>query len=160
MLRIPLGKLCYEFNRLDAPLERVEAGTRLVVESEDAFSGQIRSDTDRRDKAAMPYSNPTTGPVFVEAAEKGDALAVTIHSIRPTRGECYTRTSDPKMLAEWLGTDCPHGTHVCAITEAGIHWSDTVAIPYRPMLGCIGTAPDGGVPTTNPAGRTGGIWTS
>jgi acetamidase/formamidase len=60
------------------------------------------------------------------------------------------------MLAEWLGTECPHGTHVCAIRDGLIHWSDTVTIPYQPMLGCIGTAPDWGVPTTIPAGIHGG----
>ena len=73
MSRIPLGRLCYEFNRFDAPRLVVEPGARLVVESEDAFSGQIRSENDRRDKAAMPYSNPTTGPIYVTGAEKGDA---------------------------------------------------------------------------------------
>jgi acetamidase/formamidase len=31
-----------------------------------------------------------------------------------------------------------------------------VTIPYTPMLGCIGTAPDTGVPTTMPAGVHGG----
>lgn len=156
MERIPLERLCYEFNRHDAPRARVEPGTRLAVESQDAFSGQIRTEADRRDKAKMPYSNPTTGPVYVNGAEKGDALAVTIHSIRPLLGECYTRTSDPRMLAEWLGTECPHGTHVCRIDGGVVHWSETVKIPYRPMLGCIGTAPDWGVPTTNPAGPHGG----
>lgn len=156
MLRIPLGSLCYEFNRHEAPRARVASGERLIVESQDAFSGQIRTENDRRDKVAMPYSNPTTGPIFVEGAEKGDTLAVTIHAIRPTMGKCFTRTSDPRMLAEWLGTDCPHGTHVCEIRDGLIHWSDTVQIPYRPMLGCIGVAPDWGVPTTNPPGPHGG----
>jgi acetamidase/formamidase len=37
-----------------------------------------------------------------------------------------------------------------------IHWSDRIAIPYAPMLGCVGTSPDWGVPTTLPAGPHGG----
>jgi len=156
MLRIPLANLCYEFNRHEAPRARVASGTRLIVESQDAFSGQIRTEADRRNKATIPYSNPTTGPIYVEGAERGDTLAVTIHDIRPTLSQCFTRTSDPRQLAEWLGTDCPHGTHVCAISDGVIHWSETVKIPYQPMLGCIGTAPDWGVPTTNPAGPHGG----
>jgi acetamidase/formamidase len=81
---------------------------------------------------------------------------VTIHEIKPSIGQCATRTSDPKQLAEWLGTECPHGTHVCAIKDGKIYWSDELTIPYQPMLGCIGTAPDGGVPTTFPAGPHGG----
>ena len=44
---------------------RVGPGERIVVETEDAFSGQIRTNRDRRDKATMPYSNPQTGPIAV-----------------------------------------------------------------------------------------------
>jgi acetamidase/formamidase len=128
----------------------------VLVETEDAFSGQIRSNDDRRDKTKRPYGNPQTGPIWVEGAEPGDTLAVHIQEIKPSLGQCATRTSDPKQLAEWLGTDCPHGTHVCQIRDGFIHWSDSVRIPYRPMLGCIGTAPDTGVPTTMPAGPHGG----
>jgi acetamidase/formamidase len=156
MEHVLLGRLCYEFNRHDEPRLHVDPGARIRVESQDAFSGQIRTEADVRNKATMPYSNPTTGPIFINGAEKGDSLAVTIHSIRPTLGQCFTRTSDPKMLAEWLGTDCPPGTHVCEIADGFIHWSAHAKIPYRPMLGCIGTAPDWGVPTNNPAGPHGG----
>lgn len=156
MKKLPLGRLRYEFSRHHEPILSILPGERLSVESEDAFSGQIRTEADRRDKVAMPYSNPVNGPIHVEGAAPGDTLAVTIHSIQPRLGKCFTRTSDPKALTEWLGGDCPHGTHVCEISEGVIHWSNTVEIPYTPMLGCIGTAPAWGVPTTNPAGPHGG----
>ena len=156
MTHLPVGKLCYEFDRKEAPRVRIAAGTRLIVDSEDAFSGQIRTEDDRRDKSKVPYSNPMNGPIYVEGAEPGDSLAVTIHGIEPTIGKCFTRTGDPRQLSEWLGTDCPHGTHVCEISGGVIHWSDTIKIPYSPMLGCIGTTPDWGVPSTGPAGLHGG----
>lgn len=154
--RIGLGPLCYEFSRQTPPRLAIEPGSRVLVETEDAFSGQIRSDQDRRDKTKVPYSNPLTGPIYINGAEPGDALSVRIETIRPTIAQCATRTSDPKQLCEWLGDDCPHGTHVCAIRDGKIHWSDSLAMPYRPMLGCIGTAPDWGTPTTLPAGPHGG----
>ncbi len=156
MKRLSAHPLSYEFSRHHEPRLRMTPGETIVVESEDALSGQIRNDTDRRDKVTMPYSNPLAGPIFVEGAEPGDAIAVKIGEIRPTLGQCATRTADPKQLCEWLGTDCPHGTHVCPIRDGLVHWSDAVAIPYAPMLGCIGTAPDWGVPTTLPAGPHGG----
>jgi amidase len=156
MQRLPIGPLYYEFSRHNEPRLKIQPGETIVVESEDAFSGQIRTNDDRRDKSKQPYGNPQTGPIWIEGAQPGDSLAVTIHEIKPTRGECYTRTSDPKQLAEWLGTDCPHGTHVCPIKDGHIHWSGELTIPYTPMLGCIGTAPDMGVPTTFPAGPHGG----
>ncbi len=156
MKRITLGPLRYEFSRHTEPRLRIEPEETVVVEMEDALSGQIRSKDDRRDKRTMPYSNPLTGPIWVEGAEPGDALAVSIGAIRPSLAQCCTRTADPKQLSEWLGTDCPHGTRVCPIVDDRIYWSDELTIPYAPMLGCIGTAPDWGVPSTGPAGSHGG----
>lgn len=156
MQRLPIGPLYYEYSRHNEPRLRISSGETIVVESEDAFSGQIRTNDDRRDKVKLPQGNPQTGPIWIEGAEPGDSLAVTIREIKPLIGQCSTRTSDPRQLAEWLGTDCPHGTHVCPIQDGLIHWSEKIAIPYAPMLGCIGTAPDWGVPTTIPAGIHGG----
>jgi acetamidase/formamidase len=156
MKRLSAGPLYYEYSRHVEPRLRIAPGETIAVDSEDAFSGQIRTDDDRRDKTKMPFSNPQTGPIWIEGAKPGDALAVTIHEIRPTLGQCCTRTSDPNQLAQWLGTDCPHGTHVSAIRDGQIHWSETLTIPYAPMLGCIGTAPHWGSPTTGPAGPYGG----
>jgi amidase len=156
MHRLPLGPLYYEFSRHNEPRLHIKPGERVLIETEDAFSGQIRTNEQRRDKTKQPYGNPQTGPIWVEGAEPGDTLAVKIEEIRPRIGQCATRTSDPKQLAEWLGTDCPHGTHVCPVRDGLIYWSETLTIPYTPMLGCIGTAPDMGVPTTMPAGVHGG----
>lgn len=156
MKKLPLGPLYYEFSRHNEPRLRITPGETVLVEAEDAFSGQIRTNDDRRDKTKKPYGNPQTGPIWIEGAEPGDALAVKIEEILPSIGQCATRTSDPRQLAEWLGDDCPHGVHVCPIRDGQIYWSDDVTIPYTPMLGCIGTAPDTGVPTTGPAGPHGG----
>ena len=156
MQRLPVGPLYYEFSRHNEPRLRIQPGETVLVDSEDAFSGQIRTNEDRRDKTKKPYGNPQTGPIWVEGAEPGDTLAVAIDDIQPSIGQCSTRTSDPKQLAQWLGNDCPHGTHVCPIRDGLIYWSDQITLPYRPMLGCIGTAPDTGVPTTGPAGPHGG----
>jgi acetamidase/formamidase len=104
----------------------------------------------------MPYSNPLTGPIRVRGAEPGDIIAVQIGQITPLIGQCATYVARAGALAEWLGDDVPPQSRVCRISDATIHWSDTIKIPYLPMLGCIGTAPEWGVPTTIPAGAHGG----
>ncbi len=151
-----MGPLYYEFNRAHEPRLRIDSGETIVVEAEDALTGQISKPGDERDKAAMPYSNPVTGPISINGAEPGDALAITIEEILPLNGQCATYTGSPKQLCEWLGSDCPPGAHVCPIKDGVIHWSDEITIPYTPMLGCLGTAPDWGTPTTGPAGPHGG----
>lgn len=156
MQRVSAKPLNYEFSRHNEPRCRIQSGETIIVESEDALSGQIRKVGDMRDKAAMPYSNPVSGPILVEGAMPGDELAVTIRSIEPRDGQCATYTGFPKQLVEWLGSDVPHGAHVCPIRDGSIQFNDRVRIPYQPMLGCIGTSPDWGVPSTFPAGPHGG----
>lgn len=156
MQRISKDPLCFEFSRHNEPKVRIQPGETLLVESEDAFCGQIRTNDDRRVLTFEPNSNPINGPIYVEGAEPHDTLAVTIEEIQPSRGQAATRTAAPKQLCQWLGDNPPHGVHVCPISDGMIHWSETLKIPYDPMLGCIGTAPHWGVPTTGPAGPHGG----
>lgn len=156
MQRVPALPLNYEFSRHLEPRARIRSGETLVVEAEDALSGQLRTNDDRRDKSKVPFSNPVAGPIWIDDAEPGDALAVRIDAIESRDGQCATYTGNLKQLSEWLGDELPHGAHVCPIKDGAIHWSDTITIPFAPMLGCIGTAPHWGVPTTLPAGPHGG----
>lgn len=156
MQRVSAEPLVYEFSRHLPPRATIEPGETILVEAEDALSGQIRKPGDRRDKSRVPKSNPVAGPICVRGARPGDAIAVTIHEIRPRDGQCATYTGHPRLLSEWLGSDVPDGAHVCPIRDGLIYWSAEITIPYRPMLGCIGTAPEWGVATTLPAGSHGG----
>ena len=156
MQHVAAAPLLYEFSRHVPPRARIAPGETICVESDDAFSGQIRTPGDRRDRSTMPLSNPVAGPIWVEGAEPGDALAVTIDDIRPRDGQCATYTAPPRALTEWLGDDTPHGAHVCPIRDRFIYWREDLRIPYAPMLGCIGTTPSLGVPTTGPSGPHGG----
>jgi len=54
-----------------APTHRITPGTALRLWTEDAFSGQVRKDGDRRDMIAKPYPNPQSGPILVKGAKKG-----------------------------------------------------------------------------------------
>ena len=68
MQRLTAQPLSYEFSRYREPRVRIQSGETIVVESEDALSGQIRKPGDRRDRTTMPYSNPQTGPIAIEGA--------------------------------------------------------------------------------------------
>lgn len=156
MKYLKLGKLYYEISRHNPPALTIEPGETVTVETEDAFSGQIRKEGDRRDTKKMPYGNPQSGPIYVQGAEKGDSLAVHIQKIEARLGQAATRTGGPGGLGEYLGLDVPHGTRICPVRDGKVWWSATVAVPYAPMIGTIGTTPEMGVPTTGPAGPWGG----
>ena len=50
MKKLDIGPLQYEFSRFHEPRVRIQSGETLVVASEDALTGQIRTNDDRRDK--------------------------------------------------------------------------------------------------------------
>ena len=156
MQRVVAEPLVYEFSRHLEPRVTIQPGESVVVESEDALSGQLKTSDDRRDKSTVPKSNPVAGPILVEGAEPGDALAVTIQEIRSRDGQAATYTGHPGRLAEWLGSEEPSGARICPIRDGQVYWNEQTPIPFAPMLGCLGTAPEWGVASTQPAGAHGG----
>ncbi len=156
MRELKLGELYYEISRHNPPALTIESGETVSVETEDAFSGQIRKEGDRRDEASMPYGNPQSGPIEVEGAEPGDSLAVHVIKIEARTGQAATRTGGARMIGEFIGVDVPHGTRICPVRDGKVWWSPRLGIPYTPMIGTIGCAPAMGAPTTGPAGDHGG----
>lgn len=69
----------YELNKDDEPALRVKEEESFVIETEDVFSGYVRSE----DKLLIPEHLPTrrfrsprsnsmAGPIYLEGAKKGD----------------------------------------------------------------------------------------
>ena len=88
----------YAFDWEDEPILRVAQGETFELETDDALSGLIADDSDdpqvhdftgehvvALQSVWPPKYNPVVGPVFVEGCERGDTLAVSIHSIDPWR---------------------------------------------------------------------------
>jgi amidase len=142
------GELCYTISPQNKPRLAVNPGETVTVETEDAFSGQIRKEGDRRDLQKKPYTNPQSGPIYVNGATVGDTLAVKIEDIQPTIGQGATRIVsfwyasryDTDLASRFLGQDAvPHGTKICPIRDGKVYFGDFV-LPYRPMIGTIATA--------------------
>ena len=134
------------------PVARVRTGEKVTIETLDAFGNKITSpDDDISQIISLPFVNPLTGPIYVEGAEKGDTLVVTIHDINMTRdygvsalipdfgglcGTVFTRTLQEPLPAKVM---------LHPINEEGIVFSENLkipAIPYEPFYGTIGTAPE------------------
>src|ERR1700730_528968 len=79
----------YAFDWEDVPLLRVQPGESFEVETWDASTGYFRSPADKAIPALRPgfqrpppLANPIGGPVYLEGAEPGDTLVVTIEDIQ------------------------------------------------------------------------------
>ena len=146
------GKRPYVIGPYREPIARVKPGETVAIETLDAFENKISSpNVNLHDILTLPYVNPLTGPVYVEGAEKGDTLAVTIHDIQVPRdygvscvipqfgglcGTAFTRTLNPDIEQRVL---------LHPIRKDGIVFMESLnipRIPFEPFYGTIGTAPE------------------
>jgi amidase len=143
------GELCYTISASNTPRLRVDSGDIVRVETEDAFSGQIRKEGDRRDVTQKPYPNPQSGPIYVNNAVRGDTLAVRIEDIQPLIGQgatrivsfWYNQRDDTELFLRFLdaSANVPHGSRICPIRDGKVYFDEFV-LPYRPMIGTMAAA--------------------
>ena len=72
-----------KFSRNIEPVLTVPSGSIIEAFTQEATAGQITPESDVSALATLSFDpiHPLTGPVYVEGAEPGDVLAVTIHDI-------------------------------------------------------------------------------
>src|SRR5579872_4303513 len=78
----------YAFDSRDEPLLKVRPGESFEIETYDASTGFFKTALYKAIPAKRPgfdrvpaMANPIGGPVFLEGAQRGDALVVTIEDI-------------------------------------------------------------------------------
>jgi acetamidase/formamidase len=138
-----------------APIRRVTPGTVLQLWTDDAFAGRLRRTEDRPTQLLdTQFTNPQTGPFYVEGAEVGDTLALHFVSIEPARDwgvsttiplfGALTGNARTAMLHEPL----PELTWVYEInrdkritTFQALESEHRIDLPLEPMLGTVGVAP-------------------
>ena len=133
------------FSFAHPPAMRIKPGERIATKTADAAG------VDWNGKQVAPGPNPQTGPFFVEGAEPGDMLVVSIEKIELNRTTGYSSSLlapyavDPAALSarvdrearrvNWL-LDKAQGTARLDGNDIG-----GLALRLRPMLGCVGVAP-------------------
>jgi formamidase len=76
------------FNRIHyaiKPVAHVTPGQQFVLETRDGLDSDLSFDSTAEDVAAVNLNrcHPLTGPVYIEGAKRGDAIAVTVVDIAP-----------------------------------------------------------------------------
>jgi len=119
-------------------VERAVPGEYVAFKTLDAFSNKLVSEEQLITNLPLSESNPTAGPLYVEGAMPGDVLAVNIVDIQMEKqGAACT-------CAGW-GPLCNRMEERTAIlqVEDGIVDFRGIKIPVNPMIGTIGTIPEG-----------------
>jgi acetamidase/formamidase len=149
-------QLCYTYGGCEARL-RVKPGSVIETWTEDCFDGSVKAAGDKPTRTMAPnHANPQTGPFYIEGAEPGDTLAVTILKLQPARDHgisaafpgagILSTTHRTALLHDLLPEKVwfyPINEQRGTVTFKAHDGGHEVEIPMRPFLGCIGVAPAG-----------------
>jgi acetamidase/formamidase len=156
----------YAFDWRDEPLIRVQPGESFELETHDASTGYFKSPDDLADPARRPgfdrvppLANPIAGPVWLEGAQRGDTLVVTIEDIvvgdyswiavGPRRGPLGESTRWPELAQRYTTKIFRHTPGSSGTMRDGtLHFDERRSWPITPFVGCLGVAPDREVTTS------------
>ena len=81
--RLSRDEVIWSFGPDLRPVLEVEPGDTVTFETNDCFTGQIRSEDDLVTEIDLSRINSATGPVAVRGAEPGDSLVAEILDVSP-----------------------------------------------------------------------------
>lgn len=135
------------------PLVEVEPGAVVRFETNDCFTGQIRSETDLVTGIDMGRINSATGPVAVRGAEPGDSLVAEILEVNPIEWGVATLIPGFGQLDHRVESPV---TRIFKVADGMIEMNERVRFPARPMVGVVGVATGGEELSNGLAGEHGG----
>ena len=156
----------YAFDWQDEPLLRVQRGESFEIETDDASTGYFQSEKNKAIPALRPgfdrtppLANPIGGPVWLEGAEPGDTLVITIEdilvgdyswvAIGPKRGPLGQSTRWPELSADYTTKIFRHISGPSGTLRDGLlHFNERISWPITPFIGTIGVAPEREVTTS------------
>jgi len=131
------------FSRDIPPVLRVPSGAVVRLETKEATDGQLSPDSSPDALADLDFDpiHPLTGPIYVEGAEPGDVLRVTLHRIE--LGDWGWTAVVPGF--GFLADEFPQPyleTFRFQPGQTEVEVFDGVRIPLRPFPGVVAVAPD------------------
>jgi acetamidase/formamidase len=145
-------------NSLGAVL-RITPGESIEFDVDEASSAQISTTSTAADIERLDFGkiNPVAGPIFVEGAEPGDVLKVTLLSFSPSGWGWTANIPGFGLLAEDFREAALHIWTYDPNTLAPALFGRWGRVPLKPFTGTIGLAPAApGVHSVVPPRRVGG----
>lgn len=153
MLTIHKVNYIYSFYKEHPIAEKVPSGTTMKFETYDCYKDQIQSEATPYHSVDWNQINPATGPIFVEGAEPGDVLKVTIHEINISDSGIMTTGKGMGAMGHRLDN---HAIKKVDIRDDKVIFNDKVELPVQPMIGVIGVAPEKDAISCETPGEHGG----
>ena len=124
------------------PVATANPGDHIIFESRDALDSDLTLDSVAEDVLAVDLTlvHPMTGPVFIEGAERGDVLAVTLVDIVPDEYG-YTVIAPGFGFLRDIFTEPYVVNWRLSRTHAESDGMPGVKVPYEAFLGSVGVLP-------------------
>jgi acetamidase/formamidase len=149
----------YGWDNSLAPAVRIAPGESLEFEVADASGGQLSQASTADDVGRLDFAriNPVSGPVYIDGAEPGDILKVTVLSFAPSGWGWTANIPGFGLLAEEFEEPALHVWRYDSQTMAPSAFGKWARVPLKPFAGTIGVAPvEPGCHSIVPPRRVGG----
>lgn len=123
-----------------APITTVAPGDTLEFSEMDAVCGQLSAQSTSADLATLDFErvNPIVGPIFVDGAEPGDALKVTLLGFNPSGWGWTGIIPGFGLLADEFPDPALNIWTYDRAMSAPTLFSSIAKIPLRPFCGIVG----------------------
>ena len=141
------------------PVARVAPGSTIEFECHDSSAGQLTPASTVEDVTNLDFGkiNPVSGPIYVEGAEPGDALKVTIDAFKPSGFGWTANIPGFGLLADDFKEPALTLWHYDTATMEPAAFGAHGRVPLKPFAGTIGNAPaENGLHSVVPPRRVGG----
>ena len=134
-------------------------GDRVHFTCLDSSGGQLSRASTAADLGTLSFDriNPVTGPIYIDGAEPGDVLKVTIEAFEPSGWGWTANIPGFGLLADQFPDPALHIWQYDATGMGPAAFGSMAKVPLKPFAGTIGLAPaEPGLHSVVPPRRMGG----
>jgi len=126
-----------------SPVLTVTPGETVAFDCLDASGGQLTAASTVADVTALDFGriNPVNGPVYIDGAEPGDAVKITLQSFAPSGFGWTANIPGFGLLADQFPEPALHLWAYDKASLAPAAYSPVGSVPLKPFAGTIGLAP-------------------
>jgi amidase len=149
----------FGWNNAFPPVLTIEPGTSLSFDCPDSSAGQLTAGSTVADVASLDFGriNPVNGPIFIDGAEPGDAVKITIGDFTPSGFGWTANIPGFGLLADQFREPALKLWTYDSASMAPAAFSSIARVPLKPFAGTIGLAlAEPGLHSIVPPRRTGG----
>jgi acetamidase/formamidase len=149
----------FGWSNANPPAVTIPSGEVVEFHPVDSSGAQLTPKSTVADIAVLDFAkvNPVAGPVYVEGAEPGDAIKVTLLSFTPSGWGWTANIPGFGLLADQFKDPALHIWKYDATTLAPAMYGPGGRVPLKPFCGTIGLAPaEPGLHSIVPPRRMGG----